>query len=246
MLPVLFTIGPLKIYTLGVFLVLAFFWGSFLLWRLIRLSAYKEEEIFDCLFLSLMFGLFFSRLFYVAGHFSQFGFDLLKFILINGYPGLSWLGGLMGGFFFAYLFFSAKKIPFLQVSDYFIPPLFLALGFGFLGIFFSQKNSLLFVLIGLIFFFSAFLSYRVLFLIRQERLRIAFNLFIFLLITGLVGILIEKGSWYWFSLILLLTSGGYILYYFRVVIFKSLKELFEKIYHYEKKLFPKRVRKDKN
>ena len=89
MLPVLLDLKFIKIYVFGVFLVLAFFWGSFILWKNIRLTSQKEDEIFDALFFSLSGGLFFSRLFYVILNFDKFGFDFLKFILINGYPGLS-------------------------------------------------------------------------------------------------------------------------------------------------------------
>lgn len=244
MLPVLFSFGPIKVYTFGVFLVLAFFWGSFFLWKLVRLTVYKEEEIFDGLFLSLGFALFFARFFYVIGNFSDFGLNLLKFILINGYPGLSLPGGLLGGFLFAYLFFFTKKRDFQAMVDYFIPPLFVALGFGFLGMFFSQKNSLLFLLDAFIFFFGAIVSYRLVFLIRQERLNQSFNLIVFLLIISLGLGLVEAGIWRLVFFTLLLTSGGYILYYFRTVIFNSLKEWSKKIFHYVKKFFPKRVRRD--
>ena len=96
MLPVLLDLKFIKIYTFGVFLVLAFFWGSFVLWKNIRLTAQKEDEIFDGLFISFAGGLFMSRLVYVILNFDKFGSSILKFILINGYPGLSLYGALIG------------------------------------------------------------------------------------------------------------------------------------------------------
>ena len=137
MLPILLDLKFIKIPTFGVFLVLAFFWGMFFLWKNIKLTSQKEEEIFDGLFIALGGGLFFSRFIYVILNFSDFGFNLLKFILINGYPGLSLFGGLFGGFFTFWLFCLFKKINWLEVIDYFIPPLFLALFFGKLGSFFA-------------------------------------------------------------------------------------------------------------
>src|SRR3989338_2744259 len=98
MLPVLFSFGPVKIYTFGIFLVLAFFWAAFILWKNIRLSSYKEDDIFDGMFISLIGGLVIGRLVYVILNFSSFGIDLLKFILINGYPGISLAGVIVGGF----------------------------------------------------------------------------------------------------------------------------------------------------
>ena len=137
MLPVIFNLGVLKIYTFGLFLILSFFWGSFLLWRNIRLTSFKEEDIFDGLFTALFGGLFFGRLLYVLLNFKDFGFNLLKFILINGYPGISIFGLLIGSFFSLYLFFTFKKIKALEVFDYFITPIFTALFFGKIGGFFS-------------------------------------------------------------------------------------------------------------
>ena len=75
MLPVLLDLKFVKIYTFGIFLVLAFFWGTFLLWRSLRLSSYREEDAFDGLFLALAGGLFVSRLVYVILNFQKFGFN---------------------------------------------------------------------------------------------------------------------------------------------------------------------------
>ncbi len=137
MLPVLINLGFIKIYTFGVFLVLGFFWGLFLLWRNIRLTSLKEEEVFDTVFISIIGGLFFSRLFYVLLNFSDFGFDLLKFILINGYPGLAIYGFIFGFFLTVYFYTKKLKINFNYLVDYFIGPLFLSLIFGKIGGFFS-------------------------------------------------------------------------------------------------------------
>ncbi|MBI1862506.1 prolipoprotein diacylglyceryl transferase [Candidatus Microgenomates bacterium] len=137
MLPVLVNLPFLKIYTFGVFLLLAFFWGSFMLWKYVLLTAYKEEDIFDSLFVSLIVGLFTSRLVYAMTHFKEFGFNVLRFILINGYPGLSLYGFLAGVTLALYLYFQYKKIKFREAIDYFIPAGFIALGFGKMGAFFA-------------------------------------------------------------------------------------------------------------
>ena len=84
--------------------MLAFFWGAFAFWRSIKLTSYKEQEMFDALFLSLFGGLFFSRFVFVALNFSEFGTSPLKFLLITGFPGMSAVGAFVGGFvtFFFY------------------------------------------------------------------------------------------------------------------------------------------------
>lgn len=137
MLPILLQIGFFKIYTFGIFLVLAFFWGAFYLWKNIQLTSFKEDEIFDGLFIGLAGGAIVGRLVHVILHFSDFGLNILKIILVNGYPGFSMWGGILGFFLFIYFFCNSHKIKFEDLIDYLIPPVFLALAIGKIGSFFA-------------------------------------------------------------------------------------------------------------
>jgi phosphatidylglycerol:prolipoprotein diacylglycerol transferase len=190
MLPVLLDLHFVKIYTFGVFLVLAFFWSTFILWKNIRLTSYKEEDIFDGIFIALFGGLFLGRLIYVTLHFNKFGFDFLKFILINGYPGITLYGVLLGSIVTFILFCQIKRIKFSEVVDYIVPSLFLAVGIGKLGSFFAgtevgTKTKFFLALKyvnfdgfrhltplyeAVIFFIAGFISYKFLFAIRREKL----------------------------------------------------------------------------
>ena len=212
MFPVLLDLKFVKIYTFGVFLVLAFFWASFVLWRNIRLTSQKEEEIFDGLFLALAGSLFFSRLVYVILNFDKFGLSFLKFILINGFPGLSLYGALFGCFLSLYLFFLLKKIKFKDIIDYFIPSVFIALAFGKLGSFFSgsevgsQTKFLLSIkyfgydglrhltpLYESIFFcLGAYISYKLLFETRKEKYGRSFVFYFFCWYFALIYFLFDK------------------------------------------------------
>lgn len=212
MLPVLLDLRLFKIYTFGIFLVLAFFWGSFLLWHLIRLTSFKEEDAFDGLFWGIAGGLFFGRLLYVILNFSTFGFNLLKFILINGYPGLSIYGCVGGGAATIFLYCVSKKIKFSQMIDYFIPPLFLAIGFGKLGSFFSgaeigEKTKFILAIKyagfdglrhltplyeALLFFLAVYIAYRFVFEIRKEKLGVSFNFYFMVWYFALVYLLFDK------------------------------------------------------
>ena len=138
MLPVLLNLGFIKIYTFGVFLVLGFFWAIFLLWKNIRLTSFKEEDVFDGLFLSMFGAFFFGRLIFVFLNFKDFGFNLLKFVLVNGYPGISLYGAIFGGLLVLYLFTNSRKLNFNDLIDYLITPLFIAFVFGKIGSFFSE------------------------------------------------------------------------------------------------------------
>lgn len=200
MLPVLLDLKFVKIYTMGVFLVLAFFWASFVLWRLIRLSSYKEEDVFDGLFNSLLGGLFLGRLVYVILNFREFGFDLLKFLLVNGYPGFSFYGMLAGFLLTLSVWTMMRKERFWELVDYFVPSAFLAMGIGKLGSFFSGgevgTRTRLFLSAkyanmdgmrhltplyeSMLFLLFAYAAYRILFEIRKDRLKKGFN-FSFLL-----------------------------------------------------------------
>lgn len=140
MLPVLLDLKFIKIYTFGVFLALGFLWSCFVLWKNVRLTSHKEDEVFDGLFISLFGGLFLGRLVFVILNFKDFGFSFLKFILINGYPGMSLYGALFGAILVLFLFFSSKKIMFLETIDYFMTSFFIGLVFGKIGSFFSGSE----------------------------------------------------------------------------------------------------------
>lgn len=178
MLPVLLDLKVIKIYTFGVFMVLGFFWGLFLVWKMIKLTAHKEEDIFDGIFIVLLGGLFTGRLLYVLLNFSRFGLNVLKFILVNGYPGFSLYGGLVGGFFFFFLFLRSKKIPFLTIIDYQMPGLFMALAFGKMGAFLSGDGQAE-IYEGLLFLLGAYLAHKILLAVRRERVSSGFAWYFF-------------------------------------------------------------------
>lgn len=206
MLPVLLDLRFLKIYTFGVFLVLAFFWGMYLLWRNIRLMSHKEDEVFDSLFLSLAGGLFVGRLVHVMLNFEKFGFSVLKFILINGYPGISLFGFIAGFIGVLYLALLIRKISFRDTIDYFVPAAFLSLGFAKLGSFFAgievgkvTKFPLAVHYVGaqglrhlpalyeaIFFFMGAYVTSRILFAIRRDTFSRGFNFIFFLWFFALV------------------------------------------------------------
>lgn len=226
MIPVLLDLKVFRLYTFGVFLVLAFFWGCFLLWKNIRLTSYKEEDIFDGLFLSIGGGLFVSRLVYVILNFNDFGFNILKFILINGYPGLSLYGFVAGALIVFSLYFRSKKTSTLDALNYFVPPAFLALAIGRMGNFISSAR---WTNIGesLLFFLGSFVTYKIMLTLRRGKYPAGFNLYVFAWYLGLVSIVFESKIFSFngiISVLLLLTFSFYFLYYFRSLLVKGLKK----------------------
>lgn len=224
MLPVLIDLPYLKIYTFGVFLLLSFFWSSFLLWKTILLTSYKEEQVFDSLFLSLVVGVIVSRLVHVITHFSDFGFSVSKFIFINGYPGLSLYGFIFGSLLGLFMYAYTHKLKSLEYIDYFVPSTFVALGFGKIGSFFSGVDvgvrtsfplAIKYVGFdglrhipalyeGILFFLAAFVAYQTVFAIRrgtyQKGTNLVFFFFIYSLVTLIFDLLKERtttifGKW---------------------------------------------------
>lgn len=105
------------------------------------MTSYKEEEAFDGLFISLASGLFLGRLVYVLLNFGKFGFSIFKFILVNGYPGFSIWGVMLGGFAGFMVYCTVKKIKFIEFIDYYMTSIFIAVGFGKIGSFFSGAEA---------------------------------------------------------------------------------------------------------
>ena len=212
MIPVLVHFGIVKIYTMGLFLTAAFFAASFLLWKNIKLTSYKEEEVFDLLFLSMLGSLFFSRFLYVAMHFDTFGFSLMRFILINGYPGLSLFGALAGGLLTLLLLTLSKKIDFLNLTEYIVSPMFLALTIAKIGGFLSgsdigtQTKFLLSVHYAgvdgarhivalyeaLLFFIGFLITYKILFIVRRDKAKSGTSLMLFFTYFGLVEMILDN------------------------------------------------------
>jgi len=153
-----------------------------------------------------------SRLFYVVFNFNQFGFDLAKFILINGYPGLTLYGFVIGAGLTFYIYTNIKKIKFFDVIDYLIPGGFLVLAFGKLGSFFSGSEAAtttkFFLEIkyrglsgtrhltafyeSLLFFAAVVIAYKMIFTIRREKLAKGTGFYFFIWFFSLVYFLFDK------------------------------------------------------
>ncbi len=267
MLPIFAKLGSLAVFTQGVFLVLALFWGLFFIWKYIQLTSYSEEKVFDLVFFGIFAALFFGRVGYFI--FSQEAeFSLLRFILVNAYPGFSFYAGLLGALGAIYLYTISKNIKFLEILDYlsvgFLVALgFVALGRGFSGeavyletdVFFLQQLGEFLKLIpffvgkALIFFIATYVSIKILMEIRRENLSVGLNFIFGLWVVSIVYYLtakIEKSSLYLagfslnevVSLFLFLTTTGVFVYYFMDKIFASFAQI-------QKNAFKKRVGKGK-
>lgn len=122
------------------------------------------DHIFNLAFLTTLIGLFFSRVFYVATHFSSNYLNPLVFFIFPYFPGLSLVGAVIGGVLFVLIYTARTKTPTARILDYFGMSLLWAVCFGAflnLSIFIILKRSipvvmvvepLLYLFVGIAFF----------------------------------------------------------------------------------------------
>src|SRR3990167_4957649 len=72
MLPILFKLGPITIYSFGFFLTLAYLAATFILWREGKRQGYNEEKLLDLSVISLIAALVGGRIYYVLINWQQF------------------------------------------------------------------------------------------------------------------------------------------------------------------------------
>ncbi len=113
---VLFQIGPVTIYSYGVFLALAFVTGTFLA-RYRYSEKYKNPDIIlDFVLAALIGGIIGARLFYVVGHWKDFASNPGSIFSLN-MEGLVFYGGLIFGLGFALIVGALRKQRFWDVMD---------------------------------------------------------------------------------------------------------------------------------
>ena len=111
MYPVLLEIGPIKIYSYGFMLVLAFYTCYYLLYSEMKRLKYDTEIASDIIFWGAVGGIVGSKVYYLVENFSRTINDPLGMIFSGS--GLVFLGGLMGGTFCVTMVFRKYKLSWL-------------------------------------------------------------------------------------------------------------------------------------
>ena len=140
MFPVLFSFGPVTIYSFGVFCVLAFLLTAFVFWRKGKEEHYAEDELLDAFLISLFWGIIASRIGFIALHFSVFNFNLWQWFDIFGAPGFIPFFGVVVALVSLYRFAKNQKWNMYEILDF--ASLSLALGYAvlWLGAFFNGSG----------------------------------------------------------------------------------------------------------
>lgn len=138
MFPILLSFGPIKIYSFGIFLALAAIVGAFIIWREGCRSKFDEEKLVDLILYVAIFGLIGARIYYVVFHFGDFStLSPFYWLLIFHFPGLSFLGAILGGLLGLWLFAKKERWSFWETGDFVVLGLSLGEAIGRLGAFFS-------------------------------------------------------------------------------------------------------------
>src|SRR3989344_8722266 len=116
MYPILFNLGPIVIRSYGLFLVLAFILGTYVVWKEGKRGGYNEEKLLDFSVITLISALIGARLYYILLNPASFLDDPLKsFYFWQG--GFGFHGALIGGGIGGVFFVKRVKWPFFQIAD---------------------------------------------------------------------------------------------------------------------------------
>jgi phosphatidylglycerol:prolipoprotein diacylglycerol transferase len=132
MIPKLFEIGPIPVYSYGLMLGLSFIIASWLLSKEFKRKKIDENVAINITFIALIGGVIGSKLLYIIEEWSTImGMPTSKIFSTDGLfspAGLTWYGGFILATGLIYLYVRSKKIPFLKVCDATAPSL--AIGYG--------------------------------------------------------------------------------------------------------------------
>jgi len=92
--------------------------GIFVVWKQARRHLFAERSAFDSLFIVLISMAVGARVLYCVTHIDQFGFSILRWLVIPYYPGFSSGGVLLGGVIGFWIVYERKRsIPFGILAD---------------------------------------------------------------------------------------------------------------------------------
>lgn len=137
MIPKLFQIGPIPVYSYGLMLGISFIVASWLLSKEFKRRKLDENAAINVTFIALVGGVIGSKLLYVIEEWSSImSMPASKIFSTDGLfspAGLTFYGGLILATFLIYLYTRSKKIPFMRVCDAAAPSLTIGYGIARIG-----------------------------------------------------------------------------------------------------------------
>ena len=123
--PILFTIGPITIYSYGVMLAAAVLVCTYFLSVDAKRYHISRETAYDLVFWCMLWGIIGARIFYVFIEWSYFSGNLLEIPMLQK-GGLAWQGGFLGGILGGACFARRNKLSLRPLMDLVAP--YIALG----------------------------------------------------------------------------------------------------------------------
>jgi phosphatidylglycerol---prolipoprotein diacylglyceryl transferase len=139
MIPVLFEIGPLKIYSYGLMLGIGFLLGSAILSVELKRKHLDPALASNITILAVIFGIAGAKILHLIENWHAFLRDPFGMTFSAG--GLTWHGGFILGMTVIYLYVRSKKVSFLKIWDGLAVGLMLAYGVARLGCHFSGDGD---------------------------------------------------------------------------------------------------------
>ena len=119
-IPILFSMGPIQIYSIAFTLFLAFFIGFLITTTEVKRKRLEFEELKKISILVILGALIGARLYYLVENISYYTTDLLEIFKIwKG--GVSSYGGFIGGFILPFIYMKKYKLDIWSYSDAFVP-----------------------------------------------------------------------------------------------------------------------------
>ncbi len=131
MIPELFKIGPLTVYSYGLMLGIAFIVASYLLTIEFERKKLNKNFATEITLIAIIFGIVGSKIFSVLESWGDFIGDPIGMLFNPG--GLTFYGGLLLAIAAIWIYVRKKKIPFAYVADATAPSLAIAYGIGRIG-----------------------------------------------------------------------------------------------------------------
>lgn len=131
MIPILFEIGPITIYSFGLMMGIAFIMANYLLVKEFRRKGLPPEKAGTITLIALVAGVAGSKLFSVFENWDSFAADPMGELFSAS--GLTFYGGLILATVGILLYVRKQKLGFLRVADAASPSLILAYGIGRIG-----------------------------------------------------------------------------------------------------------------
>ena len=129
--PVLFELGPLKIYSFGLMMGVSFIIANFLLTKEFKRKKINPELASNITLIALVAGVAGSKILYLLENFKEFLADPIHMAFSPG--GLTFYGGFILATASIYFYAKKKGIKFIQIADAVAPALILAYGLARIG-----------------------------------------------------------------------------------------------------------------